>query len=83
MTPSGARRPDAALSSAAGRDAGGAAVGTDRDVPRERALGGRSHLRPVAGDSAEDVQVRGGEARGLRRDPLSGGREEAGWFQTD
>lgn len=41
----------------AGRDAGGAAVGADRDVPRERALGGRSHLRPVAGDSAEDVQI--------------------------
>lgn len=65
--PVGRCRPDGALSPAAGRDAGGAAVGADRDVPRERALGGRSHLRPVAGDSAEDVQVRGGEARELRR----------------
>lgn len=65
--PVGRCRPDGALSPAAGRDAGGAAVGADRDVPRERALGGRSHLRPVAGDSAEDVQVRGGEARELQR----------------
>lgn len=47
---------------AAGRDAGGAAVGADGDVPRERPLGGRSHFRPVADGSAKDVQVR--ERRG-------------------
>lgn len=37
-------------------------MGADGDVPRERPLGGRSHLRPVADGSAEDVQVR--ERRG-------------------
>lgn len=33
-------------------------MGADGDVPRERPLGGRSHLRPVADGGAEDVQVR-------------------------
>lgn len=48
---------------AAGRDAGGAAVGAHGDVPRERAIGGRRYVRPVADGSAEDVQVRGRRAR--------------------
>lgn len=48
---------------AAGRDVGGAAVGADGDVPRERPFGSRSHLRPVADGSAEDVQVKGPAGR--------------------
>lgn len=55
-------------------------MGADGDVPRERPFGGRSHLRPVADGSAEDVQVKGPAGReppreGDRRDgnpPWSG-----------
>lgn len=50
---------------AAGRDPGGAAVGADRDVPRERPLGGRRHLRAVADGGAEGVQVRAAAGGGL------------------
>lgn len=66
MTPRGAQGraagPDMVVPPAAGRDAGGAAVGTHRDVPRERPICGRGYFRPVADGSAEDVQVRGRRA---------------------
>lgn len=73
VTPRGAQgraaRPDMVVPPAAGRDAGGAAVGTHGDVPGERPIGGRGYIRPVANGSAEDVQVRG---RRAGRSPRSG-----------
>lgn len=81
VTPRGvqgrAAGPDMVVPPAAGRDAGGAAVGAHGDVPRERPIGGRGYVRPVADGSAEDVQVRGRRAgpEPLGADPA--GRAEA------
>ncbi|KAL2309210.1 hypothetical protein Nmel_005395, partial [Mimus melanotis] len=49
--------PDMVMPPAARRDAGGAAVGTHGNVPRERPIGGWGYVRPVPDGSAEDVQI--------------------------
>lgn len=76
VTPRGAQGraagPDMVMPPAAGRDAGGAAVGPHGDVPRERPIGSRGYVRPVPDGSAEDVQVRG---RRAGPEPLGAGPE--------